>query len=276
MSLHQNLISVKRERFLWRIAYLLIALSFVFLGNDNTFRQLLEIPSFYTDVIFSIAVTFAIGSYLDKLNAKLDFKYPWYEEFKTRLFKQFTYGVLLPLILAMVIELIYLKAINIPVRESSVLNLELPLAFIFLILINITSLTSHLFKNRQKEMIPLKEQLVVNPPKSLEYITIYKGFVEERLSLDRCALIMSSDKLLWLHTFDGEKYRLPGTLEEWEEKLKQSRFYRINRQYLSSFNAIKSVEQTPTRKLKVNFIFPTEDVYISKPNVSRFRQWWKP
>ena len=81
---------------------------------------------------------------------------------------------------------------------------------------------------------------------------------------------------MWLITFDGETFRVQGTMEEWGEKLKDSNFYRINRQYLSSFNAIKSIEQTETRKLKVNFVISLEDdVYISKPNIAFFKQWWK-
>lgn len=258
---------------LWLITYFLIALSFVFLANDNTFQELLQIPSFYTDIIFSITVTFAVGFYLRKLNGKLNQEYPWFEMFKARILKQAVLGVVLPLCLAMLAEVIYLYSIDIPLAKSSIINLELPLAFIFLLLVNFVSLASYLFSHKQTVII--KEQVIVNPPKSLEYINVQKGLLEERIELKNCALIVSSSKLVWLHTFSGEKYRLQGTLEEWEEKLRYSGFYRINRQYLSAHCAIQSVEPTETRKLKVNFVVPTEEVYISKANVADFKQWWK-
>lgn len=173
----QNLINPRKDIILWFFSYLLIALSFNFFANDNSFKELLRIPSFYTDVIFSITITFLIAFYLKKLNTKLDLKYSWYEEFKTRLLKQFIYGVLLPLILAVLAEIIYLKAINISIRDSSILNLELPLSFIYLILINITSFANYLFKNKQKETIIVKEQIIEFPPKNLEFINIQKGYV---------------------------------------------------------------------------------------------------
>lgn len=262
-------------KLLWTMTYFLIALSFVFIANDNTLIEQLNIPSFYTDILFSMSMTFGIGFYLKSLNAKLDKNYPWFEMFKTRISKQFIWGVLLPLSIAIFLEIIYLKSINISFEKSAILNLELPLAFVFLLLLNLISLSTYLFKHRQKETLILKEEIIVSPPQNMEYITVQKGFVEEQIELSNCALIMSTHKLLWLQTFNGEKYRLQGTLEEWEEKLKHSNFYRINRQYLSSFKAIQSVEQTETRKLKVNFVIPTDEVYISKPNVTRFRQWWK-
>lgn len=275
MNFTPDLSGAFHGKLIWRTTYFLIAAAFVLVANDNTFDFLLKNPSFYTDIIFSLAVTFGTGFYLRTLNAKLDKKFPWVEMFKIRLFKQMTQGILFPLVFAMILEIIYLRAINISFLNSAMLNFELPLAIIFLILLNLISLTGYLFKHRQKEAIVITEQVIASAPKRLEYINVQKGFVEARIELDKCALIMSASKLLWLHTFEGEKYRLPGTLEEWEEKLKHANFYRINRQYLSSYKAIQSVEQTDTRKLKVHFTIPTGEVYISKTNVASFRQWWK-
>lgn len=255
------------------IIYLVIALSFVFIANDNSFNVLINTPTFYTDVLFSIIVTFATGYYLNTINNKLNQSISWYQSFKPRLLKQFLYGILIPLIIAMVLEILYLYSIHIPIRESAILNLELPLAFIFLTLINIAYLAIYLFQHKQTEIVTIKESIM--PTCQLEYIIVQKGFLEDKIELNNCAFIVSANKLLWLHTFDGEKYRIQGTMEHWEEKLMKSNFYRINRQYITSLKAIQSVEQTETRKLKVNFVLPTDEVYISKPNVSNFRKWWK-
>jgi len=275
MILANNSYHIFPSKVIWVIAYLLISLSFVFIANDNSFQFLLNTSSFYTDIFFSISITFTIGFYLHVLNVKLNKKYSWYEMFKTRLYKQFLLGVFLPLIFAMLLEIIYLKIINISFVDSAILNFELPLAFLFLVMLNLVFLADYLFKLKQKEIVVIKEQVNENTPKCLEFIYVQNGFVEEKIEMSNCALIVSASKLLWLKTFDGKNYLLQGTLEEWETKLKHSNFYRINRQYLASFKSIKNVEQTETRKLKVNFILPTNDVYISKPNVSSFRQWWK-
>jgi len=264
------------KNFYWGATYLLIALSFVFIANDNTFSFLISNPSFYTDILFSIFATFGVGFYLKYLNKKFDVKYDWYAMFTTRLTKQMIFGILLPFVIAMLLEILYLKIIHIPLVESSMFNLEMPLAFIFLILLNLISLSNYLIKNKKIETLVIKDQIVVNPSESLKSIIGYKGYTEEKIAISNCALIRSANKILWLITFDGETFRVQGTMEEWGEKLKDSNFYRINRQYLSSFNAIKSIEQTETRKLKVNFVISLEDdVYISKPNIAFFKQWWK-
>ena len=69
---------------------------------------------------------------------------------------------------------------------------------------------------------------------------------------------------------------LRGTLEDWQKKLAQNNFYRVNRQYLAARSSIAKVETTETRKLKITFaIHRKEDVFVSKQNAAGFRQWWK-
>jgi hypothetical protein len=275
MNIEVKLHKQTHFKLIWGIAYMFIALSFIFIANDNTFFELLQIPSFYSDLIFSFAVTFGLGYYLQYLNTKLNKKYPWIEVFIVRSKKQILLGVLLPLFTAIFLEAIYLKCIGISISNSSILHLELPLALIFLLLLNLVYLANYLYKHKRKETIVVIEQIKNQPSPRVESIMVQKGFVEERIELSNCAFIVSANKQLWFYTNSGEKYRLQGTLEEWEEKLKHDNFYRLNRQFLSSKHAIQSVEQTKTRKLKVNFIIPTEDVYVSKLNVVSFRKWWK-
>ena len=98
---------------------------------------------------------------------------------------------------------------------------------------------------------------------------------EEKVDVRNCAFIKSSNKILWLYTFDDNHFRLNGTLESWESRL-ASFFFKINRQYIVAPGAIKSVEQTSTRKLKVNLLLPQEDeIFVSKANASGFKNWWK-
>jgi hypothetical protein len=264
-----------QSKLIWITIYIFIAFSFIFIASENSIYSLIKNPTFYTDIIFSLTLIFGIGHYIKILNNKLDQRFPWFEKFKIRLYKQIAFGIILPFFLAVFLEIIYLKSINISFFESAMLNFEMPLAFIFLVILNLISIVSYLFKNKQKEAIFIHEQVFVYPPNKLEYINVQKGFFEEKVEVQNCAFIMSANKITWLQTFDGEKYRLHGTLDEWEEKLKEANFYRINRQYISSYKAIKSVEQTETRKLKVNFIFPTDEVYISRPNIAKFKLWWK-
>jgi DNA-binding LytR/AlgR family response regulator len=265
-----------KEKWLWLGGYPAAALAFLFFANDNGFYKLIRLPSFIPDLIFALAVNYAVGIYISRLTLRLDKKMPWQEGFRKRLVRQILLGILLPLSLSMLAEMIYLRSIGIPLASSSMLNLELPLAFIFLTLINSFYLVNYLLYQKKTEVITVKEPVFVTAPRPMEAIVVQNGFKEERIGLDQCALITSSQKILWLYTFEGDRYRMQGTLEEWEEKLKEAGFYRVNRQYLAAAKAILSAEQTDTRKLKLHFcISLDEDVYVSKQNAASFRQWWK-
>lgn len=263
------------DKLLWFAGYPVAALSFIFFANDNPLSKLILLPTFFSDVFFAVIVTFLVGFYIRKITLRLDKYHPWHAGFKKRLLRQALLGILVPLLVSMLCEAIYLYFINIPIRDSSIFNLELPLAFVFLIGVNLFYLTNYLFYQKNERVIIITEPAAIPDNNSIQYITVQKGFVEEKVPVEDCAIIISSNKILWLHSYNGEQYRLQGTLEEWEEKLKDVNFYRINRQYLAAFHAIKSVEQTSTRKLKVNFVIPTEAVYVSKLNAASFRQWWK-
>lgn len=183
MIFKNNILSSVQEKIMWVFFYLLIALSFIFIANDNTLVELLDIPSFFSDVLFAIVLTYGVGFYLSKLNTKLDLEYPWIEYFKIRLVKQFVFGVLLPLMVAILLEIAYLKSIDISFFESSILNLELPLAFIFLMLINLGLLADNLLRNK-KVINEKHDQIFKNSPKTLNYINVQKGLVEENLPLE--------------------------------------------------------------------------------------------
>ncbi len=266
------------EKYLWLVAYPLIALSYSFFANDNDFFHLISIPSFYSDVIFALILTFGVGYFLKIITTYLDKKYNWLDSFKERLTMQLLLGVLSPLIVSLLMEVGYLRLIDIPLTKSSILHLELPLSFLFLLLINAFYTLNYLYFSKKISIeIPLIENVI--PPPQIhknEYIEVQKGYKAFQISITNCAYLVSENKTIWLHTYEKERFYVKGTLEEWELRLKEANFYRINRQYLVSHAAIDSVEQTETRKLKVNFVIPAEkEAFVSKPNATAFKQWWK-
>lgn len=264
-----------KDRILWLVFYPLAALSFIFIANDNPFLKLIRLPSFITDVVFALLVTFTIGTYIKLITKHLDRKYSWKENFSKRTFVQFCYGVLLPLMGSMILEIIYLKSINIPIASSSILYLEFPLAILLLLLSNSYYLACFLFYHTQTKIIEIEKSISLGGEEAVSYLIVQKGFFEHRIDVTDCAFIKSSERLLWLHTLNNEIYRLDGTLDDWEEKLK-GKFYRINRQYLAASASIQTISTTETRKLKVHFTIPvTDEVYISKANAASFRKWWK-
>lgn len=75
-------------------------------------------------------------------------------------------------------------------------------------------------------------------------------------------------------TFDHHEYPIPQPLEEVQNIVPSAQFYRLNRQYLVNFDAVKEVEHYFSRKLFVKLTVPTaEKLLIGKEKVSGFLSW---
>jgi hypothetical protein len=263
-------------KFRWQIGYTIVALSFIFIGQGNSLSQCLRIPSFYSDIVFAFATTFLTAFYLEKLNKKLNETHPFDSVIQTRIGKQILLGILAPALVAMALEILYLCIIGISFADSSILNLELPLSILFLTLINVLYVSLCLYRIGKLARKALLNHSSEPTEILIDHIIAQSGARDLRIELANCAYLFSSSKVLWLQTFSGDRYRVKGTLEFWEDKLRPADFYRVNRQFLTAHSAIQSVEHTETRKLKVNFIMPPPgDVFISKSNSVHFRQWWE-
>lgn len=74
--------------------------------------------------------------------------------------------------------------------------------------------------------------------------------------------------------FNKEEYFVNYSLEQIQQLLPEKQFFRLNRQYLINFNAIKEVEHYFARKLLVNPAVPIKDkLTVSKEKVTEFLQW---
>jgi DNA-binding LytR/AlgR family response regulator len=83
------------------------------------------------------------------------------------------------------------------------------------------------------------------------------------------------DQLIYLCTFDNQRHILDyDTLEEIEAMLNTGKFYRANRQYIISENAIKSVHTHPTGKLMLRLVMqPAPEIDISREKAPGFKKW---
>lgn len=74
--------------------------------------------------------------------------------------------------------------------------------------------------------------------------------------------------------FDQQEYAVNYSLDRIQKLLANSQFFRLNRQYLISFQLIKDVEHYFARKLLVNPIIPVSDkLVVPKEKVSVFLHW---
>jgi len=74
--------------------------------------------------------------------------------------------------------------------------------------------------------------------------------------------------------FDKQEYFVSYSPEQIQNLLSAKQFFRLNRQYLINFNAVKEVEHYFARKLLVNPVIPIKDkLLVSKERVSEFLHW---
>ncbi|CAG4997258.1 Sensory transduction protein LytR [Dyadobacter sp. CECT 9275] len=82
------------------------------------------------------------------------------------------------------------------------------------------------------------------------------------------------DKISFLYTNSNRRYMLDHTLDELEKLVDPTLFFRLNRQYIVSFSAIKSVHNYFNGKLKV-FTEPlvSAGIIVSKERAQSFKSW---
>jgi two-component system response regulator LytT len=77
-----------------------------------------------------------------------------------------------------------------------------------------------------------------------------------------------------IQCYDKQEYTTNHSLEQIQTFLPGHLFFRLNRQYLISFRAIKEVEHYFARKLLVNLAVPVkEKILVSKEKVTSFLHW---
>ena len=82
-------------------------------------------------------------------------------------------------------------------------------------------------------------------------------------------------KLIKAVTFSGKVYYLNQNLDEMMTQLNPKMFFRANRQYIVSHEAIKDVSIWFGNKISLNLTIPTEEkIIVSKARVSDFKNWY--
>jgi two-component system, LytTR family, response regulator LytT len=74
--------------------------------------------------------------------------------------------------------------------------------------------------------------------------------------------------------FDGQEYTVDHSLEQIQNQLAKQFFFRLNRQYLINFYAVKEVEHYFGRKLFVRLSISTQEkLIVSREKVTSFLHW---
>jgi DNA-binding LytR/AlgR family response regulator len=101
--------------------------------------------------------------------------------------------------------------------------------------------------------------------KSNKYITV---------STDTIAFFYIRNETTTIMCFDQQEYPLAQSMDHVQSLLSSTQFFRLNRQYLINFAAVKEIERYFARKLFVRLTIPTPDkLLVNKEKTQSFLSW---
>lgn len=103
---------------------------------------------------------------------------------------------------------------------------------------------------------------------------VINGQKYHTINTDTIAYFFIRNESTKIVTMDGQQYQVPQSLEEVQRQLDGHDFFRLNRQYLIAFRAIKEVEHYFARKLCITLKVATEEkLLVGKDKTTLFLSW---
>lgn len=115
---------------------------------------------------------------------------------------------------------------------------------------------------------------IAPPPAGKKSFLVFKHNKYTTVSTDSIAFFYIRNEATSIMCFDQQEYSLSQSLDQVISLLSPVQFFRLNRQYIVNFNAIKEVEPYFMRKLFVKLTIPTpEKLLINKEKAPVFLNW---
>ena len=131
--------------------------------------------------------------------------------------------------------------------------------------------------NTSKGVLNLEQIKQLIAPANKNYktrFTVKIGPHLKMISTESIECFFSENKATNIYTIDQRTYLLEDTLEQLEEKLQPSTFFRVNRQYFININAIKDIISYSNSRLKVVLnSFKDSEIIVSRERVKDFKIW---
>ncbi len=128
----------------------------------------------------------------------------------------------------------------------------------------------------QQHTLPQLNDLLakVAPPAGKKNFLVFRNNKYVNISTDAIAFFYIKHEATLIKTFEQEEYMINQSLDQIHAMLSPEQFFRLNRQYLVNFKAIKDVEHYFARKMLVNLVIPSpEKLLVNKEKVQIFLSW---
>ncbi|HLA59014.1 MAG TPA: LytTR family DNA-binding domain-containing protein [Puia sp.] len=114
----------------------------------------------------------------------------------------------------------------------------------------------------------------LTPPADKKSFLVYKNHKYLNVLTKNIALFYVKYESSVILSFDNQESFVNQSLDQIQSLVSEKQFFRLNRQYLISFNLIKEVEHYFARKLLVTPAIPIkEKLLVPREKVSEFLRW---
>lgn len=258
------------------------------IGEVSTFGRLLKDPQYYLDLGVSILVTFLIWELNRFFIIRFDRRYSWVEQTLPRALVQgFTcFGVsgLLVLMISFVYNT-YLVERHALFNIDIVFMTDIPMAWMFLLVMHLlyTGMWFRAYHLRvvagleEKNARLQKETESSSGPvanRALRSLLVNQGKAQVPLSLSEIAYLSVAGDLCVIRNLAGQSFTIDQSLEQLEELLPKTEFFRLNRQIIAHRQAVRKVESDGSGRLLLQ-LNPTfsEEVSVSRKKAGGFKEW---
>jgi DNA-binding LytR/AlgR family response regulator len=128
-----------------------------------------------------------------------------------------------------------------------------------------------------KTTIDLSQIKELLQPQKKDYKTRFMVKIGEKIQsvqTSEIAFFMSEERVTFLQTFEGKRYILDYTLDQLEVMLDSKKFFRLNRKYISSFEAIAEIHTYSNSRLKIKLSNCSDnDILVSREKVGALKDW---
>ncbi|MFA6152005.1 MAG: LytTR family DNA-binding domain-containing protein [Chitinophagaceae bacterium] len=259
------------------IASVVAAHFIVVYGVEKTFFQILLTPIYYVAMAASVTIAFILISFVRWVYIKLDRKFDWVARPLERTALQVLFGFIAPGILAFVLAFIYFSLRGMNILKTLYLRFDYPIILLLILFLNLYYLAYYFYGRMRIAETMLPQSLVVeteNSEDNSKSFLVNQGIKNLPIPLKNIAYFFREGDLNFLRTFDGEDFAVSYSLDEIQQNLKETDFFRANRQVLVSRKACRRFEALLYNKLEL-FVEPgyKGSIIISQKRAKNFRDW---
>jgi len=258
------------------------------IGEVASFGQLLKDPQYYLDVGVAILVTFFIWELNRFFIFRFDQKYSWIEQTFPRALTQGVTCFGLSSLIVLMVTFVYNTYLA---QRHPLFNIEIvfmtdiPMACMFLLVMHLlyTGMWLRVYHLRvveglQARINSLENTTILNTNTStgraLRSLLVNQGKAQVPLNLEEIAYLSVAGDLCVIRNVQGQSFTIDQTLEQLEESLPSSEFFRLNRQIIAHRQAIRKVEADGSGRLLLQLspVF-SEEVSVSRKKAGVFKNW---